>query len=86
MIEVYKIMKLKNRLKRDSFFALFASKINEVLKKAILSQVQSKQKDKVHYTTFPKTIIAIAGRIFRLAHICTVSTFLHASICDHCSS
>lgn len=35
MVEVYKIVKLMNMLKRGCLFALFASKINEALKKAI---------------------------------------------------
>lgn len=86
MVEVYKIVKLMNRLKRDYLFALFASKINEALMKAIWSQVQSKQKDKVHYTAFLKTIIAVAGRILGVTHVCTVFTFPDASFYGHCSS
>lgn len=79
-------MKLMNGLKKYHIFALFASKINEALKKVFWSQVQTKQKGKVHSTTFLKTIIAVAGTILRVIHVCTAFIFAHASICGQYSS
>lgn len=73
-----------NNLKKGiAYFALFASKINEASKKVIWSQVQSKQNYKVHYTAFPKTIIAVSRRILDVTDVCTLP---HAPICGHYSN